>query len=166
MWSANMSDSRSSGRGPRTYCLQPNLTHSSPRPASAHCTQIDASSLKTGSLSATPLLKRGRMRRGNFIAIGSAAIVRPLPMYSSRNRRRDKTIKLWDATSGALNRSFEAHSGARLVSGILARQHPDISFGTDNTPGGVSYALKLCDSSKCVRFRRDLTPAGRLKANP
>jgi len=60
-------------------------------------------------------------------------------MYSSRNRRPDKTIKLWDTTSGALNRSFGAHLGARLVSGVLVRRHPDMSFGTDNTPGGVSY---------------------------
>jgi WD40 repeat protein len=87
-------------------------------------------------------------------------------MYSSRNRRRDKTIKLWDTTSGALNRSIEAHSGARLVSGVLSRQHPDMSFGTDNTSGGMSYALKLCDFSKCARFRRNLTPTGHLKANP
>jgi hypothetical protein len=142
------------------------LTHSSPRPTSAHCTQIDASSLRTGSLSASLLLQRGRMRRRNFILVGSAAIARPLPIDSSRNRRRDKTIKLWGTTSGALNRSFEAHSGARLVSGVLARQRPDMSLGTHNTPGGVSYAPKLCDSSKCARFRSNLTPAGRRKANP
>jgi hypothetical protein len=76
------------------------------------------------------------MRRRNFILVGSAAIARPLPMCSSRNRRPDKTIKLWDTTSGALNRSFGVHLGARLVSGVLVRQHPDMSFGTDNTPGG------------------------------
>jgi len=98
------------------------------------------------------------MRQRNFILVGSAAIARSLPIYSSRNRRRDKTIKLWDATSVALNRSFEAHSGARLVSGVLARQHPDISLGTDDTPG-VSYAQKLCDSSKCARLQRNLTPS-------
>jgi hypothetical protein len=101
------------------------------------------------------------MSRRNFILGDSAAIDQPLPI-----RQRDNTIKLWDATSGALNRSAQARSGARLVSGVLARRHPDMSFGTDNTPRGLSYALDMCGSSKCARFGRNLTRADRRKAKP
>ena len=75
------------------------------------------------------------------------AVSIPKKSGGSRNRR-DKTIKLWDATSGALTGASSLTQV--LVSGVLARQHPDMSLGTDNTSGRVSYARKLCNSSKCA----------------
>jgi hypothetical protein len=106
------------------------------------------------------------MRRRNFIVIGSAAIVRPLPMYSSRNRRRDKTIELCDATSGALNRSFEARSGARLVSGVLARQHPDMSFWHGQHSGWGELCSEVVRLLEVHPVPKKPDTSGRLKANP
>ena len=53
----------------------------------------------------------------------------------------DKTLKLWDAASGQLIRTFEGHSGVGHVGGVLARRHaPALGQRSDKT-------LKLWDAA-------------------